>query len=164
MTDREHAHLAYQAFPNRKSELYLHGMHEAVVARGWSCLPHLHHRMLEVNMTLRGEQTFYTDAERFALRDGDMLFVPPMRRHRYEATGSETTHYFVIHLQVEDQAYMRLMQGMQPLRAEAGSPLQRKLAPVAEAMLERHPRLVYCSIWAFGYEGPMRLAPGRTLV
>jgi crotonobetainyl-CoA:carnitine CoA-transferase CaiB-like acyl-CoA transferase len=29
-----------------------------------------------------------------------------------------------------------------------------------EAMLERHPRLIYCSIWAFGYEGPMRLAPG----
>ena len=29
-----------------------------------------------------------------------------------------------------------------------------------DAMLERHPRLIYCSIWAFGYEGPMRLAPG----
>jgi crotonobetainyl-CoA:carnitine CoA-transferase CaiB-like acyl-CoA transferase len=27
-------------------------------------------------------------------------------------------------------------------------------------MLERHPRLVYVSIWAFGYQGPMRLAPG----
>ena len=29
-----------------------------------------------------------------------------------------------------------------------------------EAMLARHPRLVYCSIWAFGYQGPMRLKPG----
>ena len=29
-----------------------------------------------------------------------------------------------------------------------------------EAMLARHPRLVYVSIWAFGYQGPMRLNPG----
>jgi crotonobetainyl-CoA:carnitine CoA-transferase CaiB-like acyl-CoA transferase len=29
-----------------------------------------------------------------------------------------------------------------------------------ETMLERHPRLIYCSIWAFGYEGPLRMNPG----
>lgn len=29
-----------------------------------------------------------------------------------------------------------------------------------EAMLARHPGLIYCSIWAFGYQGPLRLAPG----
>ena len=29
-----------------------------------------------------------------------------------------------------------------------------------EAMLARHPRLIYCSIWAFGYEGPLRMKPG----
>jgi crotonobetainyl-CoA:carnitine CoA-transferase CaiB-like acyl-CoA transferase len=29
-----------------------------------------------------------------------------------------------------------------------------------EAMLARHPRLIYCSIWAFGYQGPLRMNPG----
>jgi len=29
-----------------------------------------------------------------------------------------------------------------------------------DAMLKRHPRLIYCSIWAFGYQGPLRLNPG----
>ena len=29
-----------------------------------------------------------------------------------------------------------------------------------EAMLAVNPKLIYCSIWAFGYTGPHRLAPG----
>jgi crotonobetainyl-CoA:carnitine CoA-transferase CaiB-like acyl-CoA transferase len=29
-----------------------------------------------------------------------------------------------------------------------------------EAMLKRHPRLIYCSIWAFGYQGPLMMKSG----
>ena len=29
-----------------------------------------------------------------------------------------------------------------------------------DAMLGRHPQLIYCSIWAFGDRGPMRMKPG----
>ena len=28
------------------------------------------------------------------------------------------------------------------------------------SMLQRHPRLIYCSIWAFGFQGPMMMKPG----
>jgi crotonobetainyl-CoA:carnitine CoA-transferase CaiB-like acyl-CoA transferase len=30
----------------------------------------------------------------------------------------------------------------------------------AEALLKRHPRLIYCSVWAFGHSGPLKLKPG----
>lgn len=29
-----------------------------------------------------------------------------------------------------------------------------------DALLSRHPRLIYCSLWAFGHTGPLRLRPG----
>ena len=29
-----------------------------------------------------------------------------------------------------------------------------------EALLKRHPRLIYCSVWAFGHSGPLKLKPG----
>jgi crotonobetainyl-CoA:carnitine CoA-transferase CaiB-like acyl-CoA transferase len=46
-----------------------------------------------------------------------------------------------------------LVQNLRPGSLEA-------LGLGSEALLARHPRLVYCSVWAFGRSGPLRLKPG----
>lgn len=46
-----------------------------------------------------------------------------------------------------------LVQNLRPGSLEA-------LGLGAEALLSRHPRLIYCSVWAFGRTGPLRLKPG----
>ncbi|HJR51822.1 MAG TPA: CoA transferase [Gemmatimonadales bacterium] len=46
-----------------------------------------------------------------------------------------------------------LVQNLRP-----GSLEEMGLGP--DALLARHPRLIYCSVWAFGRSGPLRLKPG----
>jgi crotonobetainyl-CoA:carnitine CoA-transferase CaiB-like acyl-CoA transferase len=46
-----------------------------------------------------------------------------------------------------------LVQNLRPGSLEA-------LGLGSEVLLARHPRLVYCSVWAFGRSGPLRLKPG----
>jgi crotonobetainyl-CoA:carnitine CoA-transferase CaiB-like acyl-CoA transferase len=46
-----------------------------------------------------------------------------------------------------------LVQNLRPGSLEA-------LGLGSEALLARHPQLVYCSVWAFGRSGPLRLKPG----
>ncbi len=46
-----------------------------------------------------------------------------------------------------------LVQNLRPGSLEA-------LGLGSDALLARHPRLIYCSVWAFGRSGPLRLKPG----
>jgi len=46
-----------------------------------------------------------------------------------------------------------LVQNLRPGSLEA-------LGLGSQALLARHPRLIYCSVWAFGRSGPLRLKPG----
>jgi crotonobetainyl-CoA:carnitine CoA-transferase CaiB-like acyl-CoA transferase len=61
----------------------------------------------------------------------------------------------------EDVAALhRLVEGADILIQNLRPGVVEELGIGPEAMLERHPRLIYCSVWAFGYQGPMRLNPG----
>ena len=57
-------------------------------------------------------------------------------------------------------ALQRLAEGADILIQNLRPGVVEELGIGPEAMLARHPRLIYCSIWAFGYQGPMRLDPG----
>ncbi|HEY7435679.1 MAG TPA: CoA transferase, partial [Methylomirabilota bacterium] len=46
-----------------------------------------------------------------------------------------------------------LVQNLRP-----GSLEEMGLGP--DALLARHPRLIYCSVWAFGRSGPLKMKPG----
>ncbi|WP_135468636.1 CaiB/BaiF CoA transferase family protein [Crenalkalicoccus roseus] len=58
------------------------------------------------------------------------------------------------------EALHRLCEGADILIQNLRPGVVEELGIGPGAMLERHPRLIYCSIWAFGAVGPMKLKPG----
>ena len=65
-----------------------------------------------------------------------------------------------IHDPADVAALHRLAEGADILIQNLRPGVVDKAGIGPEAMLARHPRLIYCSIWAFGYQGPMRMDPG----
>ncbi len=57
-------------------------------------------------------------------------------------------------------ALHRLCEGADILIQNLRPGVVEELGIGPDAMLARHPRLIYCSIWAFGAVGPMRMKPG----
>jgi crotonobetainyl-CoA:carnitine CoA-transferase CaiB-like acyl-CoA transferase len=58
------------------------------------------------------------------------------------------------------EALHRLVEGADILIQNLRPGVVEELGIGPEQMLQWHPRLIYCSVWAFGYQGPMRLKPG----
>src|SRR5919202_348462 len=55
---------------------------------------------------------------------------------------------------------LRVIEVGQALAGPLAGVIMEELGIGPDAMLARHPRLIYCSIWAFGAVGPMRMKPG----
>lgn len=136
MTNRAAA-LKSRTFPNLKSEVYLYGMHTGVTGKGWLCQRHLHHMMVEVNLVLSGTQTAIMDHAVYEQQAGDLLIIPPMKPHRYKSDRQEPLHYFVMHVQVSDTAFMQLMNNCEQLHYPKGDPLNEKLRPIIMQLIEQ---------------------------
>jgi formyl-CoA transferase len=85
--------------------------------------------------------------------EGDALFFHAMNRNKKSVRIDIKNAYDVARLKALARGADILIQNLRPgIVEECG------IGP--EAMLAENPALVYCSISAFGYQGPLRLAPG----
>ncbi|WEK53198.1 MAG: helix-turn-helix transcriptional regulator [Candidatus Cohnella colombiensis] len=124
-----------QSYPNRRLELYLHGMHSATVGKGQLCERHLHHRMLELNLVLKGSQTAIIDSKKLEQCAGEVVIIPPMRLHEFIVEHSEETKYFVIHIQNVGHQLLHHLYKSEVYLYPNGSSLHNKIQPVLHRLL-----------------------------
>ncbi len=85
--------------------------------------------------------------------DGDSVFFHATNRNKRSVTLDIK--------RAEDVAALKRLAGDADVMIQNLRPgIVDELGIGPEAMLAVNPRLIYCSIWAFGYQGPLRLAPG----
>ena len=85
--------------------------------------------------------------------DGDALFFHAMNRNKKSVTIDITKPDDVARLKSIVATADIVIQNLRPGVVE-------KFGIAPDDLLAVNPRLIYCSIWAFGYAGPLRLAPG----
>lgn len=85
--------------------------------------------------------------------EGDALFFHAQNRNKKSVTIDITRADEVARLKTMVQDADIVIQNLRPGVVE-------KFGIAPEDLLAVNPRLIYCSIWAFGYQGPLRLAPG----
>lgn len=85
--------------------------------------------------------------------DGDSLFFHSCNRNKKSVTIDITRPDEVARLKTLVVDADIVIQNLRPGVVE-------KFGIAPDDLIAVNPRLIYCSIWAFGYQGPLRLAPG----
>lgn len=67
----------------------LQSLAEATVAPGGQTVLHRHHRTEELYHVIAGEGLMFLGEERFVMRPGDTVLIPPGTAHRVRNTGAD---------------------------------------------------------------------------
>jgi AraC-like DNA-binding protein len=127
---------SYHYFSNSKSEIYLYGAHMAKVEKPWVTHRHLHHVMFEINLVLEGCQTAILDKMVYEQKACDLILIPPMRQHGYELKNTKPMRYFVMHVQIDDPAFLHLMNEACDVFYPNGVELNLLILPDVRAIME----------------------------
>jgi AraC-like DNA-binding protein len=124
-----------QSFPNYKEQLFLYGMRTFQFGPGPVCDLHLHHRMLEINIVLSGEQIARIGNESFSQHEGDIILIPPMKLHDFHVPQQQPMSGFVIHLQNVDSKLLYAFRSSGEYLFAREHPLNQHLNPLLKALI-----------------------------
>ncbi|WP_339203741.1 AraC family transcriptional regulator [Paenibacillus sp. FSL K6-3182] len=124
-----------QSFPNYKEQLILYGMRTFEAGQGPVCDLHLHHRMLEINIVLTGDQIARIGNESFTQHEGDIILIPPMKLHDFIVPEQQTMHGFVLHLQNVDSKLLYAFRACGEYLFARDHPLNERLNPLLKALI-----------------------------
>lgn len=124
-----------QSFPNYKEQLFLYGMRTYQFGPGPVCDLHLHHRMLEINIVLSGEQIARIGNESFSQHEGDIILIPPMKLHDFHVPQQQSMSGFVIHLQNVDSKLLYAFRSSGKYLFAREHPLNQHLNPLLKALI-----------------------------
>jgi len=85
-----------------------YGAHMQQVDKGW-CVPKESHIGFEINVVLEGSQETTIGGNRYMLRKGDIILIPPGFQHVNRCAANEGLTYFCAHFNVDDPHFRHEM-------------------------------------------------------
>lgn len=117
----------------------IHGIHWRKVQQGWSYQEH-EHPLLELNLVLEGTQVTRVGDKEYVQGPGDLLLIPPGRRHasRSEEAGDMT--FFCLHLNIGDHFMAEPFYHLTDILRTKDSDLTRRIKPLLDNFIEEASR------------------------
>lgn len=116
------------------------GAHQQRVSKNWS-MPEESHVGFEINLLLDGRQETMMGKNRYVLKAGDIILIPPGFKHVNRCVSDEGMAYFCAHFNVDDAGFRQEMIRNNRILFPSGTDENAKLRNVLDnwiALTRRH--------------------------
>lgn len=117
----------------------IYGIHWRNVLQGWFYEEH-EHPLLELNLVLKGTQITRVGDVEYVQGPGDLLLIPPGRRHASRSEGIGGMSFFCLHLNMDDPFIMEPFYRFTDILNTANSGLTGRLRPLLDNFIEEASR------------------------
>lgn len=123
------------AMSNLHVSFQIYGIHWRSVLQSWSYEEH-EHPLLELNLVLEGTQVTRVGDVEYVQGPGDLLLIPPGRRHASRSEGSGGMTFFCLHLNIDDPLILEPFYHLTDILNAKDSGLTMRLRPLLDIFIE----------------------------